>query len=138
MLRKEEQRLLSAHRASDRVDATRVDPHAEPLDDLRHPGQIVDLPGRAPRVLMEPPALPARIHDREAALAGQVSPEARVDAGAHATPVRRDDERNRAARRTTTAATARPGATAHRGRGRRSESPWSRRRPAFPARPRRE
>ena len=97
MLRKEEQRLLSTHRASDRVDATRVDPHAEPLDDLRHPCQIVDLPGRAPRILMEPPALAAGIDDREAAFAGQVAPEARVDAGAHPTPVRRDDERNRAA-----------------------------------------
>ena len=60
MLGKEEQRLLAAHRASDRVDATRVDPHAEALDDLRHPREIVDLPGRAPRVLVQPPALARR------------------------------------------------------------------------------
>ena len=48
MLGDEEQRFLPAHRASDRVDAVRIDPHTELLDDFRHSGEIVDLTRVAP------------------------------------------------------------------------------------------
>ena len=125
MLRDEEQRLLPAHRASERVDAVRVDVHAEVLDDLRHPGEIGDLARVAPRVLVQPPSLAAGIDDREVALAGQVAPEPGVVAGAHPAAVRRDDERDRAAVVGRRAATARPGGPGRRARGSGSGSPSS-------------
>ena len=79
------------------VDAVRgdVQPRQRPADDLRHAGEVVDLPGRAPRVVRKQSALPVGAHDREPADRGQLPPEGDVRAAGHPAAVRRDDERQR-------------------------------------------
>ena len=84
----EEQRLLTSHRAADRVDTVPLDIDAVSLCDRRHPGQVGDLAGGAPGVEPEPPALPGRVDDREVASPRQVAEEAGVLAGRDAAPVR--------------------------------------------------
>ena len=109
MLRDEQQRLLPAHRATDRIDAVRIDVHAEPLHDRGHPGEIGDLARIAPRVLTQPATLAAGVDDGEVALTRQLTPEARVDGRTDPAPMRRDDQRDR-------------GAVV---RGRQQEPPWT-------------
>jgi hypothetical protein len=93
--RNEQERLLTAHRTADRIDA--ADAHAVRLRDLRHPRQVVDLAGVAPRVEPSPPSLAGGVDHREAALARQVTPQIGVLGGADPASVRRDDERDRRA-----------------------------------------
>ncbi len=97
MLGDEQQCLLAAHRAADRVDAVGIDPNAEAPDDRRHARQVADLTRVAPGVLVQAPAFTAGIDDGEPSLARQIAPEARVARGAHPAAVRRDDERDRRA-----------------------------------------
>src|SRR5947208_2058521 len=48
----QEQRLLAAHAAAERIDATLVDvqPRQRQVRDHRHPGEVLDLAGGPPRV----------------------------------------------------------------------------------------
>jgi hypothetical protein len=93
----EQQHLLPAHRAADRVHTVRVDVDAVLLGDLRHARQVGDLARRAPRVRSEPPALALRVDDGEAPETRQDAEEARVLARAQPAAVGRDDERDRPA-----------------------------------------
>ena len=88
----EQERLLSAHRAAERVDPVLVDVHAPRARDRRHARKIRDLSRRAPRVPVQLPPLAGGVDQCEAALAGEVAPEERVVALVYPAPVRRDDE----------------------------------------------
>ena len=93
----EEKRLLSAHASTDCVDAHWIDlqPRARGTKERRHASEVVDLPSPAPGVKRQTPPHSSRADHREVALTRELSPEVRVRAGAHAAPVRRDDERQR-------------------------------------------
>ena len=95
VVRDQEQRLLPAHRAPDRIDAPALHIDAVGFRDRRHPREIGDLAGRAPRVPVEPAALAARVDHREVAEARQLAPEVRVLELVAAATVRGDDERDR-------------------------------------------
>ena len=66
--RNEQERLLAAHAAAERVDPPAVDvqPRERGLRDLRHPREIVYLAGITEREPREPPAHPVRVDDGEA------------------------------------------------------------------------
>ena len=92
MQRHQQERLLAAHRAAERVDPAPIDVDAVRLGDRRHPREVGDLAGRAPREPVQAATLTGRVDHREVALTGQVPPEEGVLLGPHPTPVRRDDE----------------------------------------------
>ena len=100
MARDQEERLLAAHAAAERVDLAPVDPQPRQggAQDLGHPREVGDLARVAPRVAGDPPAARIRVDDGEGAAAGQVAPEDRVRAPAQAAAVRRDHERQRRVR----------------------------------------
>ena len=93
----EQQGLLAAHARAERIDALRFDsqPRNGPANDLRHPGEVLDLPGVTPGKASESAALPLRVHDRERAERRQVAPASDVLLGRDAASMRRDDERQR-------------------------------------------
>ena len=97
MTRREQQRLLSAHAAAERVDAVpvQVQPRQRARNDRRHPRQVVDLPRRAPRVVGQEPSFAVGVDDRERALRRERAPEPRVRVPRDAAAVRRDDEWDR-------------------------------------------
>jgi hypothetical protein len=90
----EEQRLLSAHAASECVDAGTIDPNPgkSVRDDAGHPRQVVDLAAVAERLQVEPATHPVRVDDREAADSGQVAPVPGIRETRASAPMRRDDE----------------------------------------------
>ena len=100
MARDQEQRLLAAHAAPERVHLAPVDPQPRQggAQDLGHPREVGDLARVAPRVAGDPPPARIRVDDCEGAAAGKVAPEDRVRAPAQATAVRRDHERQRRVR----------------------------------------
>src|SRR2546425_9936210 len=93
----EQQRLLAAHARAERVDALRFDsqPRNRAPNDLRHPGEVLDLTGVAPGEASQSAALPLWIHDRERAEQRDVAPAIDVLLGRDAASVWRDDERQR-------------------------------------------
>jgi hypothetical protein len=97
--RDEQQRLLAAHAAPEREHASPIDPEPRKRfgDELRHPGEIVDLPLVAVGEVPEAPAHPVGIDDREPAETGEVAPVPRVRTAGAGAAVRRDHERERRA-----------------------------------------
>ncbi len=93
----EQQRLLAAHAAAERVDLPAVDlqPGQGPLQDLRQAREIVDVPLVAPGVGGELAAVRVGIDDGELPPRRQVAPVGRVRLPGEAASVRRDDEGDR-------------------------------------------
>ena len=67
MAREQEEALLCTHAAADRVDPAPVDvqPGERQVHDLRHPGEVLDLAERAPRLQREHAPLSGRADDGE-------------------------------------------------------------------------
>ena len=97
MASQQQQRLLAAHAAAERVDLAAVDPEPRQrrAQDLGHAREVGDLAGIAPGVAGHAPAARVRVDHREGAAAGQVAPQDRVRLPVQAAPVRRDHERQR-------------------------------------------
>src|SRR5205823_5806213 len=72
---RQQQGLLPAHASAERVDlrALDSDPRQGAGEDLRHPGQVLDLACGPPRVPRQAAALTVRTDDGERSLAGEVA-----------------------------------------------------------------
>ena len=95
--RHQQQRLLSTHAAAERIHAVPIDvePAQRVLGDLRHAGEVANLPRVTPGVEGQVASLTLGIDDGEAADRRQPAPAPNVLLRAHPAPMGRDDERDR-------------------------------------------
>ncbi len=96
MLGDEQQRLLAAHAAADRVDPVRLDPQPGQrlAGDAGHAREVGDLSRGSPRIGVLRVPLTLRVHDSEATQRRHVPPQPRIGARLDPAPVRRDHERD--------------------------------------------